>query len=103
LAFKADVNEAGHQWPTDQIGVRWIRGQGYVYTVVTDAEVLPTLGMFPWRRSGGASAVGGLLDPHQCVSTSLDDPPILIPTCCERLQDRNRLHLLLPGPFRPIP
>ena len=30
LAFQADVEEAGHQWPVNEHGVRWTKGRGYV-------------------------------------------------------------------------
>ena len=34
LAIKADVEEAGHQWPTNSDGLRWQKGLGYVASVV---------------------------------------------------------------------
>lgn len=34
LAFAAEVEEAGHDWPTNQDGVRWVKGLGYVSPVV---------------------------------------------------------------------
>jgi hypothetical protein len=40
LAFKADVEDAGHQWPTDRNGVKWMKGEGYVYP---SEEVPPVL------------------------------------------------------------
>ncbi|MCW2528001.1 MAG: site-specific integrase [Pseudonocardiales bacterium] len=43
MAFKADVEDAGSQWPTDRNGVRWTRGQGYVYAA-EEAKVPPTFG-----------------------------------------------------------
>ena len=30
LAFKAAVEEAGHDWPINSDGVRWTKGLGYV-------------------------------------------------------------------------
>lgn len=30
LAFKADVEEADHQWPKNQEGVQWVKGRGYL-------------------------------------------------------------------------
>jgi len=30
MAFAAEVEEAGHQWPMNQEGVRWTKGRGYV-------------------------------------------------------------------------
>lgn len=32
LAFAAEVEDAGHQWPTNQDGVPWVKGRGYVNT-----------------------------------------------------------------------
>lgn len=34
LAFKAEVEEAGHQWPTNVEGIRWTKGLGYVSPIV---------------------------------------------------------------------
>ena len=34
LAFTAEVDEAGHQWPVDSDGVRWQKGLGYVAPAV---------------------------------------------------------------------
>lgn len=44
LAFKADVEQAGHQWPTDRNGAKWVRGEGYVPPVAEDAIATPTFG-----------------------------------------------------------
>lgn len=30
LAFAAEVEEAGHQWPVNDAGVPWVKGEGYV-------------------------------------------------------------------------
>ena len=34
LAFKADVEEAGENWPTRSDGVPWVRGEGYVVATI---------------------------------------------------------------------
>ena len=33
LAFKAAVEEAGHEWSIDSDGVRWTKGLGYVASI----------------------------------------------------------------------
>ena len=30
LAFAAEVEEAGHQWPVNDAGIAWVKGEGYV-------------------------------------------------------------------------
>ena len=30
MAFAAEVEEAGHQWPSNQDGVTWVKGRGYL-------------------------------------------------------------------------
>jgi integrase len=44
LAFKADVEEAGHQWPTDRNGVRWTKGDGYIPAAQQEVIAPPTFG-----------------------------------------------------------
>jgi integrase len=34
LLFKAEVEEAGHDWPTNHEGIRWTKGLGYVTPIV---------------------------------------------------------------------
>jgi integrase len=41
LAFAAEVEEAGHQWPTNADGVRWTKGRGYVSPIV-ETQRLPS-------------------------------------------------------------
>ena len=41
LVFAAEVEDAGHQWPTNAEGVRWLKGHGYVEPVV-DGSVTPS-------------------------------------------------------------
>ncbi|QIK66413.1 tyrosine-type recombinase/integrase [Nocardioides sp. HDW12B] len=40
LAFAAEVEEAGQQWPTNPDGIRWSKGHGYVLPV-EETESLP--------------------------------------------------------------
>jgi hypothetical protein len=49
LAFKAEVEEAGHQWSTNSDGIRWTKGRGYVTPVVEATR--PVRGRHPARAS----------------------------------------------------
>lgn len=38
LAFAAEVEEAGHQWPTNQDGVSWTKGRGYLVATLREED-----------------------------------------------------------------
>jgi integrase len=42
VAFKAEVEAAGHDWPTNAAGIRWTKGLGYLEPVVEVAAGPPT-------------------------------------------------------------